>query len=128
MTTWLELRDWAYREHTRLSDSDFWKDADWHKENPEVFAEWLKSTTDDVDVAVDHYLETGIWGELARDDRVAIYYRLSWATQILALLTHPDAQNKIIVPDPEENNATLRWVMIDLWPIFGLPTVIHYVS
>jgi hypothetical protein len=65
--TWLKLRDWAYREDRRLSDTGFWDGIDWPPKH--LVGAWLKKRDAAVTQSVEHFLETGEWGELARDDR-----------------------------------------------------------
>ena len=123
--TWLELRDWAFREEKRLSDEGYWDGVDWpHVDHVE---KWLKKCDKTIDQCVEYYTQTGEWGELARDDRVGLFYRLMWATQILTLLAHRTFDGETIVPDPAADaDAVRKWVMIDMWEVLGRRTVVDW--
>jgi hypothetical protein len=123
--TWLELRDWAYREDQRLRAAGFWDGIDWPPKH--LIGLWLKRRDAVVTQSVEHFLETGEWGELPRDDRAGLYYRIAWATQLLALLTHPTFGDITIIPEPTADaSAIRRWVLIEMWEIFGRSTVANY--
>jgi hypothetical protein len=117
--TWLELRDWAWKEEKRLSDLDHWRSVDWP--DPVYMERWLKRREKIVDESVEHFLITGRWGELARDDRPALFYRLMWATQLLSLIAMGEGE---VIPELKAPEVTAwRWVLIETWRVFGMRTV-----
>ena len=60
---------------------------------------------------------------LSRDERAALHYRLSWATQALALLAEPGRAGEAIVPQPAASReAVLRWLLVHTWQLFGRET------
>ena len=55
--TWLELRDWAYQEQSRLSNEGYWTDVDWP--HVDFLERWLKGRDKSIDQCIDHFLQTG---------------------------------------------------------------------
>ncbi len=122
---WLPLRDWAFVEIQGLSDEGFWEGAEWPGPQwPGDRRDWLKERDAAVRAAIEHWLLNGEWGELARDERAALHYRLCWASQFLSVLTMLDEQDRQIVPPSHEDRETvLRWVLLDTWDVVGRETV-----
>jgi hypothetical protein len=120
--TWLKLRDWAFAEQTWLSAEGFWQGVDFpslHLRRTDL-KEWSRERNLATHAAIEHFLLTGAWGEMPRDDRAALHMRLAWATQVLALLTLPGADEILVIPEPTASREdVLRWVFFTSWHTFG---------
>jgi hypothetical protein len=68
---------------------------------------WLEQRDEAVDQSIEHFLETGQWGELSRDDQPALFYRLWWMGQLLVILSQWDRTGKQVVPDPSADEETI---------------------
>jgi hypothetical protein len=108
--TWEELRNWLAEELDRLQAKHYWANATWV--NIHFADRWNEQHEEAIDRAIEHLLQTGDWGDLARDERSPLYHRLVWARDFLEAQTRKT--NRAPMADADQMK---RWLLLSQWKL-----------
>jgi hypothetical protein len=109
-----ELRNWLAEELERLQAMHYWANATWV--NIHYADRWNEQHEEAVDRSIEHLLQTGDWGDLARDERSPLYYRLVWARDFLESQIRARGRPRKIIPAPmADADQIKRWLLLSQW-------------
>lgn len=109
-----ELRNWLSEELDRLQAKHYWANATWV--NIHFADRWNEQHEEAINRSIEHLLQTGDWGDLARDERSPLYHRLVWARDFLEAQTRARAQPRNTIPGSMADAEQMkRWLLLSQW-------------
>jgi hypothetical protein len=118
---WYEISVWMHGEYTKLLDDCF----DFHgrgippTELAAQLAYYNESTNEEIEDAIDEFLETGEWIPLASCAKVMLLMRLNYAADLSSALRSFPFHSTVCSSRAE----AARWLLVDAWDQSGFSTI-----